>query len=91
MSRVHVVTSAVIVLVLRAQQTRNICITFVQCWVNVEDVGPTLFKCNTNILFFSGLIPEAYFCVCHRLTSPWHVGYGHYPQRLFCTDWYITL
>ena len=28
-----------------AQQTRNICITFVQCWTNVEDVGPTLYKC----------------------------------------------
>ena len=26
------------------QQTQNICIRFVQCWVNVEDVGPTLYK-----------------------------------------------
>ena len=22
------------------QQTQNICITFVQCWTKVEDVGP---------------------------------------------------
>ena len=27
------------------QETQNICITFVQCWANVEDVGPTLYKC----------------------------------------------
>ena len=25
------------------QQTQNICIKFVQCWANVEDVGPTLY------------------------------------------------
>ena len=27
----------------------NICITFVQCWPNVGDVGPTLYKCYTFI------------------------------------------
>ena len=32
------------------QQTQNICITFIQCWTNVEDVGPTLYKCYTNVL-----------------------------------------
>ena len=31
-----------------AQQTQNMCITFVQCWTNVEDVGPMLYKCYTN-------------------------------------------
>ena len=45
-----------------SQQTQNICITFVQCWTNVEDVGPTLYKCNTNVScllgrFFRFLIP----------------------------------
>ena len=34
-----------------AQQTQNICITFVQCWSNVEDVGTTLYKCYTNALY----------------------------------------
>ena len=33
---------------LPSQQTQSICITFVQCWTNVEDVGPTLYKCYTN-------------------------------------------
>ena len=28
----------------RTHQTQNICITFVQCWTNVEDVGLTLYK-----------------------------------------------
>ena len=32
------------------QQTRNICITFVQCWANVEDVETALYKCYTNVL-----------------------------------------
>ena len=36
-----------------AQQTQNICITFVQCWTNVED-GPTLYKCYTNVLCLLG-------------------------------------
>ena len=30
------------------------CITFVQCWTNVEDVGPTLYNCYTNVLCFLG-------------------------------------
>ena len=32
------------------QQTQNICITFVQCWTNVEDFGPTFYKCYTHVL-----------------------------------------
>ena len=32
-------------------QTQNICITFVQCRTNVEDVGPMLYKCYTNVLY----------------------------------------
>ena len=36
------------------QQTQNICITFVQCRPNVSDVGPTLYKCDTNVLCFLG-------------------------------------
>ena len=32
------------------QQTRHICITIVQCRPNVFDVGPTLYKCYTNVL-----------------------------------------
>ena len=35
--------------------TQSICITFVQCWTNVEDVGPTLYKCYTNALCLLGL------------------------------------
>ena len=32
------------------QWTQNISITFIQCWTNVEDVGPTLSKCYKNVL-----------------------------------------
>ena len=32
------------------QLTQNICITFVQGRTNVEDVGPTLYKCYTYVL-----------------------------------------
>ena len=38
-----------------SQQTQNICITFMQCWTNVEDVGPTLHKCYPNVLCLLGL------------------------------------
>ena len=28
--------------------------TFVQCWINVEDVGPALYKCYTNVFCLLG-------------------------------------
>ena len=31
-------------------KTKTFCITFIQCWTNVEDVGPTLYKCYKNVL-----------------------------------------
>ena len=37
-------------IVLQSFKTQNICITFVQCWTNVKDVGPTLYKCYANVL-----------------------------------------
>ena len=39
---------------LTSQQTQNICITFIQCWTNVEDVGPTLYKCYANVFRLLG-------------------------------------
>ena len=33
------------------QQTQNICMTFIQHRHNVFDVGPTLYKYYTNVLF----------------------------------------
>ena len=36
------------------QQKQSICITFVQCRANVEDVGLTLHKCFTNVLCLLG-------------------------------------
>ena len=35
----------------RSQQTQNICITFIQRLPNVLDVGPTLYKSYTNVLY----------------------------------------
>ena len=37
-----------------SQQTQNIRITFVQSLPNVFDVGPTLYKCYTNVLYLLG-------------------------------------
>ena len=37
-----------------AQQTQNICITFVQYWSNVDDGEPALYKCYTNALCLLG-------------------------------------
>ena len=36
------------------QQTQNICIPFIQRRPNVVDVGPTLYKCYTNVLCLLG-------------------------------------
>ena len=38
-----------------SQQTQNICTTFVQRRPNVSDVGPTLYKCYTNVFVFAGV------------------------------------
>ena len=32
-----------------SHQTQNVCMTFVHCWPNVADVGPTLYTCYTNV------------------------------------------
>ena len=37
-----------------AQQTQNICITFIPRRPNVEDVGPTLYKYYTTVLCLLG-------------------------------------
>ena len=34
------------------------CITFIQRWTNVEDVGPTLYKCCTDVLCLLGMNPR---------------------------------
>ena len=51
------------------QQTQNICILFIQDRPNVFDVGPTLYKCYTNVLCLLGsedwLIPH-YDGMCER-------------------------
>ena len=39
-----------------SQQTQNFCITFIQRRPNVFDVGPTLYKCYTNVFVFTGMI-----------------------------------
>ena len=36
---------------IRYQQTQNICKTFVQRLPNIFDVGQTLYKCYTNVLY----------------------------------------
>ena len=36
---------------------------FMQCWTNVEDVGPTFYKCYTNVLCLLGSPPA---------TDCWH-------------------
>ena len=39
-----------------SQQTQNICITLIQRRPNVFDVGPTLYKCYTNVLCLLGWV-----------------------------------
>ena len=46
------------------RHTQNICITFIQCWTNFEDVGPALYKCYTNVLYLLGSLYRFIQCVC---------------------------
>ena len=43
----------------KSQQTQRICITFIQRRPNVFDVGPTLYKCYTNVLCLLGCPPSS--------------------------------
>ena len=54
--RIRFVRITTISLIHSSQQTQNICMTIVQCWINVEDVGPTLYNnyCYTNVLCLLG-------------------------------------
>ena len=53
------------------------CKTFIKCWPNVEDVGPTLYKCYTNVLCSLGyqLSGLAY----SRMNSRLLLGVLNYP------------
>ena len=55
-----------------SQLTQDICITFIQRRPNVFDVGPTLYKCYTNVscslAVFTGSVAQA---VAHLLCVEW--------------------
>ena len=38
-----VVWPCLVIVLVKSFPVNNICITFVQCWTNVEDIGPTLY------------------------------------------------
>ena len=42
----------------RTHPSKKKCITFLQCWANVEDVRPTLYKCYTNVLRLLGCLTD---------------------------------
>ena len=46
-----------------SQQTQNICITIVQCWISIEDVGPVFYKCFVFAVMGNLYIPEVVFPV----------------------------
>ena len=46
----------VIMALVVSQQAQSICMTFVQCWPNIENVGPTLYTCPTNVVCLLGYL-----------------------------------
>ena len=69
-----------------AQQTQNICTTFVQRRPNVFDAGPTLYKCYTNALCFLGGQLASYSNISITIRyktarQPWHNA-GPAPQTV---------
>ena len=75
----HEMTAVIIVTGALSQQTCSLCITFIQCWTNVEDVGPTLYKCYTNVLCLLG----CFWIACWYVFS-WEINWlgltEHRPQ-----------
>ena len=75
--------------------------TFVQCWTNVKEVVPTLYKCYTNVLCLLGIAVGLVFLAAYCWpqlqadTDPMAVkcrasvaGAGQYP---FCPSQYFIL
>ena len=65
-----------------SQQTQNICITFIQCWTNVDNVGLTLYKCYTNVLCLLGnwtAIWAGYLVWGPRSDPDWTTDPAEYP------------
>ena len=56
------------------QQAQIICITFVQRRSNVFNVGPTLYKCYTNVLCLLG--------ICHNDSAGYDPVYVQYNTQL---------
>ena len=63
------------------QQTQNNCRTFVHCWINVEDVGPMLYKCYTNDLCLLGRSLQD-----HHTTKLIYVGSILSQRHIRCTN-----
>ena len=40
--------------ILPSKHRRYVCIAFIQCWPNIEDIVPTLYRCYTNVLCLLG-------------------------------------
>ena len=60
-----VVWPCLVIVLVKSFPVNNICITFVQCWTNVEDIGPTLYKCYADVLCLLGYIsPPRTPCTC---------------------------
>ena len=53
------------------QQAQNICIIFIQRRPNVFDVGPTLYKCYTDVLCLLGISTWCWFNVGLRQWPSW--------------------
>ena len=72
------------------QQTQNIGIPFIQCWSNFKDVGPTLYKCYTNVLCLLGVCGVAQAPWSHVICNHWTCATPHthayiYDQRTWAT------
>ena len=62
-----------------AKHLHSICTN----WNNIEDVGPTLYKCYTNVLCFAKIYWAQCECKNKRL--------DHIPQGRFFRTWYLPI
>ena len=69
-----------------SQQTQHICILLIQRRPNVEDVGPTLSKCYTNVLCFLGIYHFRYNTVYYL--SIIYNNINPYPAKVICLNFH---
>ena len=71
--------------------TIHLFYVFTQCWTNVEDAEPELYKCYTNVLCLLGIYYKKKFIKCFHILNLIMLMTTHYSHSLYICSSYIFL